>query len=123
MGKVGNDTIDRYPLHYREKLAKLLCISKEIFKKLRLTTREFYTQQAIVKNAPTQAQRTKALHKTPALSSCGTKETTCLEYTPTNIWPTRDSTLWQWRRAYEWWHEYGQDDQWQIAHEKRHILV
>ena len=98
----------------------MLCISKEIFEKLRLTTREFYTQQAVVENIPAQVQRTKALCKTPVLSLCGTKETTFSEYTPTKIWPTRDSALWQWRRAYEWWREYGQDE---FINERRHILL
>ncbi|MFA5362652.1 MAG: hypothetical protein WC335_05325, partial [Candidatus Omnitrophota bacterium] len=33
--KPGNDTIDRYPLSYEEKLTKILCIRREIFEKLK----------------------------------------------------------------------------------------
>ena len=39
--KHGNDTIDRYPLTYRRKLKKLLCISKEVFNKLKAALNEF----------------------------------------------------------------------------------
>jgi hypothetical protein len=115
---VGNDTIDRYPLPCRGRLTKLLCISKEIFERLRLTTREFYARQAIIKSTPARVQRTKALPKVSVLPSHDAKKTTCPEYTPTKIWATRDSALWQWRRAYEWWREYGQDE---FINEKGHI--
>ena len=98
----------------------MLCISKEIFEKLRLTTREFYGQQAVVKNIPARVQRTKAQRKMPVLPSRGIKETACPEYTPTKIWPTRYSELWQWQRVSEWHREYGQDE---IINEKRHILL
>ena len=115
----GNDTIDRYPLPYRGKLTKLLCISKESFEKLRLTTRGFYARQAALKNTPAQLHKTKALPKTPVLPSSDAKKAICPEYAPTKIWPTRHSEFWQWQRVSEWHREYGQDE---IINEKRHIL-
>jgi len=98
----------------------LLCISKEGFEKLRLTTRKFYAQQAVIKNIPARVQRTKALRKMPVLPLRGIKEAACPEYTPTKIWPTRYSELWQWQRVNDWYREFGQDE---ITNEKRHILV
>ena len=117
----GNDTIDRYPLPYRGKLTKLLCIGKEIFEKLRLTTRGFYVRQAVFKNTPAQLHKTKALPKTPALPSSDTKKAIYPEYAPTKIWPTRHSEFWRWQRVSEWHREYGQVVE--ITNEKRHILV
>jgi len=116
----GNDTIHHYPLPHRGKLTKLLCISKEIFEKLCLTTREFYARQVVLKNTPAQLRKIKALPKTPALPSPDAKKAICPEYAPTKIWTTRHSEFWQWQRVSEWHREYGQDE---ITNEKRHILV
>ena len=118
--QLGNDTIHRYPLPYRGKLTKLLCISKETFEKLRLTTREFYTQQAVAKNIPARVQRTELLRKASALPLRCNEEARYSAYTPTKIWQTRYSELWQWQRVNDWYREFGQDE---ITNEKRHILV
>ncbi|MBU0503523.1 MAG: hypothetical protein KKG43_03945 [Candidatus Omnitrophica bacterium] len=96
----------------------MLCISKEIFEKLSLTTRESNTQQTVAKDTPAHIQRTRKSYKTLVLPVPNAKETLCPEYIPTKIWPTRDSALWQWRRVKEWHREYGLDE---FINEKRHI--
>ena len=116
----GNDTIDRYPLPYRGKLTKLLCISKERFEKLALVTQEFLTKKHVFKNTPTRAQRTKSLPKALAPSLRDNEKARYSVYAPTSIWQTRYSELWQWQRVSEWHREYGQDE---IINEKRHILM
>ena len=116
----GNDTIHRYPLPYKGKLTKLLCISKENFEKLCLSAQEFYAQLAAVNNAPARVQRTELLCKAPALPLRHIKRTNYPEYAPTKIWQTRYSEFWQWQRVSEWHREYGQDE---ILNEKRHIIL
>jgi hypothetical protein len=88
----------------------LLCISREIFKKLSSITREFYPRQAVIKNAPARVQRAEALPKAPALPLRSARETAYPEYAPTKIWPTRYSEFWQWQRVSDWWREFGQDE-------------
>ena len=119
----GNDTIDRYPLPYRGKLTKLLCISKELFEKLTLASQGFFTKKHVLKNTPARAQRTKSLLKAPEPSLRDIEKAVYPEYSPTKIWQTRYSEFWQWQRVSEWWREFGQDDYQQISREKRHILV
>jgi hypothetical protein len=98
----------------------LLCISRRIFEKLCLSAQEFYAQPAAVNNAPARVQRTESLPKAPALPLLCNEEAGYSAYTPTPIWQTRYSELWQWQRVSEWHREYGQDE---IINEKRHILV
>ena len=99
----------------------MLCISKAIFEKLTLAAREFFVKEKVLEYipAPVQKSEPQSQELPPFLPIA--KEAGCLEYIPTSIWQTRDSKFWQWRRFNEWWREYGQDDQRQIAHEKRHI--
>jgi len=116
----GNDTIDRYPPAYEGKLTKLLCISKERFKKLTLATQEIFTKKHVFKNIPAQVHKTKSLLKTLEPSLRGIKKSRYSAYTPTTIWQTRYSEFWQWQRVSEWHREYGQDE---IINKKRHILI
>jgi len=117
---VGNDTIHRYPLSYRGKLIKLLCISKELFEKLALAAQEFFVKENVLKTAPARAQKTKSLRKTPITSLRNIRHS---EYAPTSIWHTRYDEFWQWQRVSEWWREFDPDGCQQISHEKRHILL
>ena len=116
----GNDTIHHYPLPYKGKLTKLLCISKENFEKLCLSAHGFYAKQTAVNNAPVRVQRTGLLCKAPALPLCSIERISYPEYAPTKIWQTRYSEFWQWQRVSEWHREYGQDE---ILNEKRHIIL
>ena len=120
LGSFGNDTIHHYPPTYEGKLTKLLCISKELFEKLRLTAQKFSVKENIFKNTPAQAQKIKSLPKAPAPFLRDSEEARYSVYAPTSIWQTRYSELWQWQRVSEWHHEYGQDE---IINEKRHILM
>ena len=116
----GNDTIDRYPLPYRGKLTKLLCISKELFEKLALAAQEFFAKESILKDTPALIRRSKPLLKAPVTSLRNIEKAGYSAYTPTPIWQTRYSEFWQWQRVSEWYREYGQDE---IINEKRHILL
>jgi len=116
----GNDTIDRYPLPYKGRLIKLLCISKAVFKELVLTAREFFVEPVYTEYLDTPAQEKEPLPKRPQLLLSNNREDGYLEYTPSRIWSTRDSKFWRWRRVNEWWREYNQDE---YLNEKRHILL
>ena len=116
----GNDTIDRYPLLYEGKLRKILCISKTVFEKLLLTAREFFVEPVYTECLATPVQEDEPLPETARLLPYGNSKAGYLGYTPSRIWSTRDSKLWQWRRFNEWWREYGRDD---FINEKRHILL
>jgi hypothetical protein len=113
----GNDTIDRYPLPYEGKLRKILCIRKELFEKLCLETQEFLATKTAPKKTKVIAAEPKPLCDVPQEN---TLRHTGYVYTPTKIWATRYSELWQWQRVSEWWREYGTDE---YLNEKRHILV
>ena len=113
----GNDTIDRYPPIHEGKLTKLICISKGLFEKLCLETKEFLA----VKPAPRKINSVKAESK----PLCYVPQENTLRpgnsvYMPTKIWATRSSEYWQWQRVSEWDREYGQDA---IINEKRHIIL
>ena len=116
----GNDTIDRYPLSYRGRLTKLLCISKLVFEKLTLAAREFFVKPVCQKRLPAPVQENKPSFKQPEACLADNGNTGHSEYAPSQIWNTRNSRLWQWRRLSEWWREYHQDE---FVNEKRHILL
>lgn len=119
--ELGNDTIHRYPLLHRGRLKKLFCISREIFKKLCLAAQEHLVKELPLKKILAQAPRIKSLPKTPASALYGREENKhSWYYSPTKMWVTRYSELWQWQRVSEWDREYGQDA---IINEKRHIIL
>jgi endo-beta-N-acetylglucosaminidase D len=98
----------------------LLCISKAIFEKLTLATREFIVEPARSEFIPAPAQENNPSFKSPTLPIADNRKTGYLEYSPSRIWNTRDSSFWQWRRVSEWWRDYRQDD---FINEKRHIIL
>jgi hypothetical protein len=42
-------------------------------------------------------------------------------YVPTDIWQTRESSYWQWRRVNEWFRQLQEDDHYK-SFEKKHLL-
>ena len=116
----GNDTIHRYPLPYEGKLKKLLCIGKESFEKLTLSTRQFFSLKSALKDTARETRIIQAPPKVPVPYLADNRKAVYSAYTPTKIWASRYSEFWQWQRVSEWHREYGQDE---ITNEKRHILV
>ena len=107
------------PLPYEGRLTKLLCISRAIFEKLTLAARKLFIEPACPECLPAPAQENDPSSKEPVSYTTGNRNTGYLEYTPSRIWPTRNSKFWQWRRVSDWWRQYGQDE---FINEKRHML-
>jgi len=102
----GNDTIHCYPLPYRGRLTKLLCISRENFEKLKAALAEFglkpkpaspksktFFRQKILKKEPLSAHRDNYLKPD--------RDT----FEPSNIFNTRNSSFWRLRNLKAWFKE------------------
>ncbi len=107
--QVGNDTIDRYPLPYEGKLTKLLCISKEVFEKLKAALAEFDLgpkpaslklktpfRQKLLKKEPVESPRNDYLKLDDKYTG---------SYEPSNILYTHSSSLWRARNLGAWFKE------------------
>lgn len=106
----GNDTIDRYPLHYRGRLTKLLCISKEIFEKLKAALDEFGIKPKPPSSKPKTPFRQKPLKKEPLVDSRDDnhkpERDKCISsFEPSNILYTRSSSFWRLRNLEAWFKE------------------
>ncbi len=108
--KTGNDTIDRYPLPYEGKLTKLLCISKEIFEKLKAALDEFGIKPKLASpkfKTPFQ----KKFSKKELLTNFKNDEYKVDDdkrigsFEPSNILNTRDSSFWRLRNLKAWFKE------------------
>jgi hypothetical protein len=106
----GNDTIDRYPLPYEGKLTKILCVTKELFEKLKAALDEFGLWPKTASPKPKTPFLQKHLRKEPLagprnndLKPDGNKCISCFE--PSNILYTRNSSLWRLRNLRAWFKE------------------
>ncbi|MCX6641821.1 MAG: hypothetical protein NTV15_00330 [Candidatus Bathyarchaeota archaeon] len=109
-GTSGNDTIDRYPLPYEGDLRKLLCISKEAFKKLKAALDEFGIRPKPASVKPKTSLRQKTLKKEPLGYSKSDNlkpdRDKCIgSFEPSNIFNTRNSSLWRLRNLRAWFKE------------------
>jgi len=98
----------------------LLCISKAVFEKLTAAAQEFFSNESAPKIIPAQAAGIKSPPKAPVPALHVSEENKHSWYTPTKIWATRYSELWQWQRVSEWWRRYRQEE---FINEKRHIIL
>ena len=110
MLKYGNDTIDHYPLPYEGRLIKLLCISKEVFKKLKAALDEFGFKPKPALPKPKQPFRQKPPKKELLKSSKSDDlkpgRDKCIgPFEPSNIFNTRNSSLWRLRNLRAWFKE------------------
>jgi len=107
---VGNDTIDRYPPAYEGRLTKLLCISKEIFKKLKAALAEFGLRPKPALPEPKTPFRQKLPKKEPLGGSRNNdlkpnRDKCISSFEPSNILNTRNSHLWRLRNLDNWFKE------------------
>ncbi len=107
---IGNDTIDRYPLPYEGKLTKLLCISREVFEKLKAALAEFGLRPKPTPSKLKTPFRQKPSKKEPLRNSEGddlkTDRDKCINsFEPSNIIYTRNSSLWRIRNLRAWFKE------------------
>ena len=96
----GNDTIDRYPLTYRRKLKKLLCISKEVFNKLKAALNEFGFRPKPASPKPKTPFRQKLSRKEPLRGAKNDdlksdKDNYAGSFEPSNILDARNSLFWR----------------------------
>ena len=106
----GNDTIDRYPLPYEGRLTKLLCISKELFKKLKAALDEFGIGAKPASPKPKTPFRQKLPKKEPIGSSKNddinlNRDKYISSFEPSNILYTRASSFWRARNLKAWFKE------------------
>ena len=110
MLSVGNDTIDRYPLPYEGKLTKLLCISKEVFKKLKAALDEFGIKPKPVSSKPKTSFQQKVSKKEPLVgprnNDLKPNRDKCIgSFEPSNIFNIQNSSLWRLRNLKAWFKE------------------
>ena len=105
----GNDTIDPYPLPCGGKLIKVLCISREIFKKLKTALNEFDLGSKPVSPKPKTPLRQKISKKEPLESPRNNDLKPDNNYTssyePSNILNTRFSSFWRAQNLKTWFKE------------------
>jgi hypothetical protein len=92
----GNGKIHRYPLAGK----KLKCIGAEVFKKIKVIIKGYGKHASRIMPKPASAEST-VINNTNCMVSSGRG------YEATNIWTTRESQYWRWRRVREWFREYG----------------
>ena len=108
--RFGNDTIDHYPLPYEGKLTKLLCISREVFKKLKTALDEFRLGQKTASPKPKTPFRQNLPRKKPLEYSESDylkpdKDKCISSFEPSNIINTRGSYFWRLRNLRAWFKE------------------
>jgi hypothetical protein len=106
----GNDTIDPYPLPYRGKLTKLLCISKERFEKLKAAWDEFGIKPKPASPGTTTPFQKKLPKKVSLRGSRNedlkpSKYKCISSFEPSNIFNTRDSSFWRLQNLKTWFKE------------------
>ena len=106
----GNDTIDCYPLPYEEKLRKLLCISKEVFKKLKAAFDKSGLGQKPASVKPKTSSRQKLQRKksigSPRNDNLKPDRDKCIgSFEPSNIFNIQNSQLWRLRNLKAWFKE------------------
>ena len=107
---LGNDTIDRYPPTYRRKLKKLLCISKEVFNKLKAALNEFGFRPKPASPKPKTPFRQKLSRKEPLRGAKNDdlrsdRDNCTSPFEPSNILDARNSLFWRLRNLKAWFKE------------------
>jgi len=107
---VGNDTIHRYPLPYEGKLTKLLCISKEVFEKLKAALAKFGIKPKPALSKPKTPFRQKPCKKEPLTGSRNydlkSDRDKCIgSFEPSNIIYTQGASLKRQRNLTTWFKE------------------
>jgi len=107
---IGNDTIDPYPLPSKEGLVKLLCISKELFEKLKIVLDEFGFRRKPASPKPIVSSWQKVSKKEPLRSSRSNdfkpdKDKPIRSFEPSNIYNTYNSFYWRLRNLKAWFQE------------------
>jgi len=107
---VGNETIDRYPLPYEGRLTKILCITKEIFKKLKTALKKFGLEPKSTLHKPKTSFRQKISKRKPLGAPRNNEHELdgdkCIaSFEPTNIFNTRNSSFWRMKRLEAWFKE------------------
>ena len=110
MSNFGNDTIDRYPPAYEGKLTKLLCITKEVFKKLKTNFKKLGLGPKSASPKPKTSFSQKASQKEPLGCSRNgdlkpNRDRCTGSFEPSNIFNTRNSSLWRSRNLKDWFKE------------------
>lgn len=106
----GNDTIDRYPLPYEGKLEKLLCISKEVFERLKAALDEFGLRPKLVppkskmpfRQKPSKKEHLGATRNEDRKSD---RDKCIGSFEPSNIFNIQNSSLWRLRNLQAWFKE------------------
>src|SRR3989338_1398957 len=106
----GNDTIDHYPLPYEGRLTNLLCISKEVFKNLKAALDEFGIRPKPASSKPKTSFHQKVSKKESLVGSRNNnhkpEKDKCIgSFEPSNIFETRNSSLWRLRNLKAWFKE------------------
>jgi hypothetical protein len=105
----GNDTIHRYPLPCEGKLIKVLCISREIFKKLKAALNEFDLGSKLASPKPKTPLRQKVSKKEPLENprngDLKPNNNYTGSYEPSNILNTRFSSFWRAQNLKAWFKE------------------
>ncbi|MCK4308075.1 hypothetical protein KAW50_07630 [candidate division WOR-3 bacterium] len=106
----GNGTIDRYPLPRKGKLRKIVCISKEVFKKLKVSLDGFTARPKPAPPKPKTPFRKKPPKKEALLNPRSndlepSKDKCTSSFEPSNIMNTRNSSFWRLRNLNDWFKE------------------
>ena len=96
----GNDTIDHSPLWKYLGVSKLLCFNLSCYRELVKLVQRW--KSSFFGELPEAPQKIRH-YNTGANAAVITR---CFSYEATNIWPTRESTYWQWIRVREWFREH-----------------
>ena len=118
----GNSNIHHYPLGKKLRLEKLLCISQEIYKDLKrqvslLVLRSKKKRPKGTRQLEHLWERFTPKEKCPSGLPFARPNLSC--YMPTDIWQTRESSYWQWRRVDEWFRQFQEDDPYGSSERKR----
>ena len=110
MPKNGNDTIHRYPPASKGELTKLLCISREVFGKLKAALVEFGVRPKTALPKPKHPFQQKPSRKEPLEGSRNddlkpTRDKYVSSFEPSNIFNTRNSQFWRLRNLGAWFKE------------------
>ena len=99
--KSRNGKIHRYPL----RVCKLLCFTKDVYERIRVVVKGLKKNRRVKPSLKKRVyyKQTKKVHKHSLW------EANNVAYEPTNIWSTRNSQRWQWRRVIAWYREFPEE--------------
>ena len=100
--KTGNGKIDRTPL----RVCRLLCFTQEVYRSI---VRECkWLKKKGLAPSSLKKQKLSTTQCVTARESYKRIESITL-YEPTDMWRTRESEFWQWRRVREWFREFSEE--------------